>query len=260
MPASSPYPAVLPGLPTLLFLISLASTNALRIPFFRRRPLSSLAKPAPHVIPPVLPPTSSGFPPDTLSLTPIGHVKTIYPLCVGTPRQPSLVPTSRATLLLNLDRGSTIGLEDFTHIWLVFTFHLNTTGKKQRLKISPPSLGGTKVGVLGTRSPHRPNNLGFTLARLEKISFVRGKPLLTLSGTDLVDGTPVYDIKPYVPSYDSVPAAMVPSWIEKGIEVRRSVVWKCDRAVSTKLRMYKKGEEELFLKVRRSPNFEAGGI
>ena len=146
------------------------------------------------------------------------------------------MPTSRGVLRLNLDRGATLGLEDFTHVWLVFSFHLNTVGKKKRLKIAPPSLGGRKVGVLGTRSPHRPNNVGFTVARLASVSYERGKAVLVLEGTDLVDGTPVYDVKPYVKSYDAVEGSGVPEWIERGIEVRRDVRWECERKVEGKVR------------------------
>ena len=246
-------------LPSFLFLLSIAATttSALRFPFFRHNNAPPPPTLPPVAVSPASAPSSSAdvdvapspSPPDgTLILTPIGRISTIYPLCVGTPRQPSLVPTSRALLRLTLDRGATLDLEHFTHVWLVFSFHLNTVGKKRRLKIAPPSLGGRKVGVLGTRSPHRPNNVGFTLARLLSVSYERGKPVLALEGTDLVDGTPVYDVKPYVPSYDAVVGAGVPEWIGRGIEVRRVVTWKCDRSVSGGLKFYKKGEDEQFLK------------
>ena len=143
------------------------------------------------------------------------------------------------------------GLEDYSHVWNVFVFHLNTVSKKKKnsnnqsnsvpSKIAPPALGGTKVGVLASRSPHRFNPIGMTLAKLERIETKRiynqndledytdagvnsennnprdnrkkkktkASQLVTslyLSGLDLVDGTPVLDIKPYVATYDAPPA------------------------------------------------------
>eukprot|EP00536_Pseudo-nitzschia_multiseries_P007872 jgi/Psemu1/196647/e_gw1.190.68.1 len=94
------------------------------------------------------------------------------------------------------------GLEEFSYIWILFHFHLNTqSAKKERRfksKIAPPALGGKKVGIYATRSPHRHNPIGITLCKLDRIQ-VHGPHDVTLhvSGLDLVDGTPVLDIKPY---------------------------------------------------------------
>jgi len=173
--------------------------------------------------------------PPSYTFSPIGHLSTPYPLCVGTPRQGSLSPSSQASLKLDLNSGSVEGLHEFSHVWITFVFHLNTKGRKVRDKIKPPSLGGTKVGVLATRTPHRYNNVGMTLCRLEYVKIVKNKPTLQLSGLDLCDGTPVLDVKPYVPHYDSVGSGLeggiagecrVPRWINEGLKLRRSVTLK----------------------------------
>ncbi|KAL3936685.1 MAG: hypothetical protein SGARI_002448 [Bacillariaceae sp.] len=135
----------------------------------------------------------------------------------------------------------------FSHIWILFVFHLNTQSSiKQRRfksKIAPPALGGKKVGIYATRSPHRANPIGITLCKLDKIQ-IDGPHQVTLhvSGLDLVDGTPVLDIKPYVPVYDSVhtddnddttnnaandaaitTSSFVPSWVDGGLKTSRPV-------------------------------------
>ena len=84
-----------------------------------------------------------------------------------------------------------------------------------KAKISPPKLPSGKVGVFSARTPHRPNAIGLTLCRLENVDMERR--CLTLSGIDLVEGTPVVDIKPYVPHYDSIPEALVPDWVQNSL-------------------------------------------
>lgn len=178
----------------------------------------------------------------------IGTVRSIYRLCVGTPRQGLLAPNARGFIELEkLGDTSTAesvqGLEGYSHIWVIFVFHLNTKttkrGSKNRAKskIAPPALGGQKVGILATRTPHRFNPVGITLCKLDKIKKIRvpsktkktkstESVMLCVSGLDLVDGTPVLDIKPYVPVYDSVPKNMVrlPSWVSGGLATHRSVI------------------------------------
>jgi tRNA (adenine37-N6)-methyltransferase len=180
-----------------------------------------------------------------LVVRPIGVVRSVYRLCVGTPRQGLLAPHARARIELSgVPNGSLAaveGLEEFSHVWIVFVFHLNTVGGKQQSKIAPPALGGVKVGVLATRSPHRFNPIGLTLAKLDRIRTVertvegRKKSVCTtvldISGTDLVDGTPVLDIKPYVPNYDAPPSdsltastgCHVPEWVSEGLATARLV-------------------------------------
>lgn len=172
-----------------------------------------------------------------LQVKPIGVVRSVYRLCVGTPRQGLLAPHARARIELDGVRygvAATDGLQHFSHVWIIFVFHLNTLGKRQQFKISPPALGGAKIGVLATRSPHRFNPIGMTLAKLDKIHTVQKtvegckKPVATtvleISGTDLVDGTPVLDIKPYVPTYDApLGTCSVPEWVSEGLVAARSV-------------------------------------
>lgn len=190
-----------------------------------------------------------------LTVQPIGFVRSVYRLCVGTPRQGGLAPHARGRIELTLDedgRGDADaaidGLEQYSHIWIVFIFHLNTQNSKgQRVtpsKIAPPALGGRKVGTLASRSPHRFNPIGITLAKLERIerrrdqkkisgnSSVLTSTCLHISGLDLVDGTPVLDIKPYVPTYDAPPSApalaedacRVPPWVAEGLQTQRTVI------------------------------------
>ena len=135
----------------------------------------------------------------------IGTVRSCFREKMGTPRQSHLVPGSKATLAIKkkfLPEHSLRGLEGFSHVWLIYYFHLNTN-KKFRPMVHPPRLQGKKMGLFATRTPHRPSPLGLSLARLEKIE----KGTLHLSGIDLVDGTPVLDIKPYLPVSDHAPKA-----------------------------------------------------
>jgi len=142
---------------------------------------------------------------ESYSYQPIGHIQSIFLTRNGTPRQSGLSQYARASLVINKTfftnpEHSLENLSQYSHIWLVWVFHQNmSTYTSVKAKVSPPRLGGEKVGVFSTRSPHRPANIGLTLARLDK---VQGDTVY-LSGIDLVDGTPVLDIKPYIPQYDA---------------------------------------------------------
>ena len=135
----------------------------------------------------------------------IGTLKSCFREKFGTPRQPLVVPGATATLTIAkefLPEHSLNGLERFSHVWLISYFHLNTN-KTVRPKIHPPRLKGESVGLFASRSPHRPSPVGLSLARLVEIKGAT----LHLAGIDLVDGTPILDIKPYIPEWDSVPHA-----------------------------------------------------
>lgn len=179
---------------------------------------------------------------DGMTVKPIGVIRSIYRLCVGTPRQGLLAPNARGCIdLLQLGdsspAGSVDGLEGYSHIWILFVFHLNTqsknASKKIKSKISPPALGGQRVGIFATRTPHRYNPIGITLCKLDRIEKIdKRKAILHISGLDLVDGTPVLDIKPFVPVYDSITTSdghtgdvRVPSWVAGGLAMQRSVVF-----------------------------------
>eukprot|EP00310_Coccolithus_braarudii_P007262 CAMPEP_0183375300 /NCGR_PEP_ID=MMETSP0164_2-20130417/116938_1 /TAXON_ID=221442 /ORGANISM="Coccolithus pelagicus ssp braarudi, Strain PLY182g" /LENGTH=154 /DNA_ID=CAMNT_0025552447 /DNA_START=199 /DNA_END=659 /DNA_ORIENTATION=+ len=138
----------------------------------------------------------------TSEMRPIGHIQSMFPAKFGTPRQGSLAPSTRARLQLeaaNLGglspQHALDGIAAYSHVWLVWAFHLNEH-VATRPKVQPPRLRGEKRGLFATRTPFRPNPIGLSLVQLDGVD--NGDTLM-LSGVDLVDGTPVYDIKPYIP-------------------------------------------------------------
>ncbi len=144
------------------------------------------------------------------SLFPIGVVHSPFKEKFGIPRQPLLVPQAKATLELLVPYNSVdvvTELEGFSHIWLTFIFH-QTMRDRWQPRVRPPRLGGNRrVGVFASRSPFRPNPIGLSVVALDGISNQDGKVELLLSGVDILDGTPVLDIKPYLPYVDSIPDA-----------------------------------------------------
>lgn len=140
-------------------------------------------------------------------VSPIGFVRSCFKEKFAIPRQPQLAPAARGVLELlpPFDQGDAVaGLEQVSHVWLLFLFH-QALEDKPRLKVRPPRLGGNKsMGVFATRATHRPNGIGQSVVRLEGVEPER----LLLSGIDLLDGTPVLDIKPYVPYADCVSDAI----------------------------------------------------
>ncbi|WEK32220.1 MAG: tRNA (N6-threonylcarbamoyladenosine(37)-N6)-methyltransferase TrmO [Candidatus Pseudomonas phytovorans] len=137
------------------------------------------------------------------TVAPVGIVRSCFKEKFAIPRQPRLAPAARGVLELlpPFDQGDAVeGLEQVSHVWLLFLFH-QALEDKPRLKVRPPRLGGNKsMGVFATRATHRPNGIGQSVVRLEGVEPGR----LLLSGIDLLDGTPVLDIKPYVPYADSI--------------------------------------------------------
>ncbi|MEG9621492.1 tRNA (N6-threonylcarbamoyladenosine(37)-N6)-methyltransferase TrmO [Pseudomonas guariconensis] len=137
------------------------------------------------------------------TVSPVGIVRSCFKEKFAIPRQPQLAPAARGVLELlpPFDQGDAVaGLEQVSHVWLLFLFH-QALEDKPRLKVRPPRLGGNKsMGVFATRATHRPNGIGQSVVRLEGVEAGR----LLLSGIDLLDGTPVLDIKPYVPYADCI--------------------------------------------------------
>ena len=135
------------------------------------------------------------------SVSPVGFVRSCFKEKFAIPRQPHLAPAARGVLELvsPFDTGEAVaGLEQVSHVWVLFLFH-QALEDKPRLKVRPPRLGGNQsIGVFASRSTHRPNGIGQSVVRLDKVEPGR----LWLSGIDLLDGTPVLDIKPYVPYAD----------------------------------------------------------
>ncbi len=144
-------------------------------------------------------------------MEPIAHIRTDFKTKFGIPRQAGLVPALRGTVVFTPDfRNSDAlrGLEGFSHIWLIWEFS-EAKGRAWSPTVRPPRLGGNvRMGVFATRSPFRPNPIGLSCVRLEAIETDPALgAVLQVSGADLMDGTPIYDIKPYLPYCDSHPEA-----------------------------------------------------
>lgn len=138
---------------------------------------------------------------------PIGTIASCYKEKFGIPRQPGLVTEARATLTLLPPYNkpeSVRGLDGFSHVWLIFVFH-GTQAQGWKPTVRPPRLGGNaRMGVFATRSTFRPNPIGLSVAQLCGIQVQGSNITLELAGTDLLDGTPVLDIKPYLPYADAI--------------------------------------------------------
>jgi len=148
---------------------------------------------------------------NSFSLTTIATIHSPYKEKFAVPRQPGLVPSAIALLEILPpydDLNAFSGLEDFSHLWLTFIFHKNKAPKRWQPMVRPPRLGGNKrIGVFATRSPNRPNPIGLSLVEFHGVIKKEGKLFLRLSNIDLVDGTPIIDIKPYIPYADAKPSA-----------------------------------------------------
>ncbi len=135
----------------------------------------------------------------------IARIYTDFPQKFGIPRQSGLVQELKGTVVFEKEYRSedaVKGLEGFNYIWLLWQFQ-GTDRDNWSATVKPPRLGGnTHMGVFATRSPFRPNNIGLSSVKLEKIEFMENGPVLQVSGIDLRDGTPIYDIKPYLPYTD----------------------------------------------------------
>ncbi len=144
-------------------------------------------------------------------MKPIAHIYTDFKTKFGLPRQSGLIKEITGKIIFEKEYSiaeAFKGLEDFSHIWLLWEF---SEAKKEKWKptVRPPLLGGNKrMGVFATRSPFRPNSIGLSCVKLEKIDNDKKLgTILYVSGCDLMNGTPIYDIKPYLPYCDSKPEA-----------------------------------------------------
>ncbi len=156
---------------------------------------------------------------------PIAIIHSIFKEKFSIPRQPGLISIeSQIKLLAPYDREEAlVGLEDFSHIWVIFSFHDIADNENSSLTVRPPRLGGNKkVGVFASRSPYRPNRLGLSLVKLERIE----KNCLFISGGDFLDGTPVYDLKPYLKEVESIPDARS-GWTENLEPRKLEVLFEC---------------------------------
>ena len=147
---------------------------------------------------------------DTIAIEPIARIHTPSGTKFGVPRQSGLVQSAEATIVFEprfRTPDALRGIEGFSHLWLIWGFHQarREDGGWSPL-VRPPRLGGNeKVGVFACRSPFRPNNLGLSAVVLAGLEHEKGRgTVLKVRGADLVDGTPIYDIKPYIPFTDSI--------------------------------------------------------
>ena len=167
-----------------------------------------------------------------MELKRIAHIHTNFPEKFGIPRQSGLVETPGQIIFeptYNNPDGVR-GLEEFSHIWLIWQFS-EAVRDDWSPTVRPPRLGGnTRVGVFAYRSPFRHNSLGLSLVKLEKIEYDREKgPVLHVTGADILDGTPIYDIKPYLPYSEAIADARG-GFAHKVTDAGAEVVFDCDAA------------------------------
>ncbi len=160
-------------------------------------------------------------------ITAIGSVVSPFKEKFGTPRQPGLVNTTigRIRLREDINPDAFDGLAEYSHVWILFYFHANhrdgRAGPSAKTKVHPPRLGGKAIGVFATRSPHRPNPIGLSLV---EVVGVEGRELI-VRGIDMIDGTPVLDIKPYMPTIEAKPEA-IEGWSAKVPERTVTCTWE----------------------------------
>ena len=149
--------------------------------------------------------------PDAFSFPVIGVMHSCFMAKFGVPRQPGLIPEATGYIELQppFNQPNTVrGLEQFSHLWLCFVFHHNLRDG-WKATVRPPRLGGdTRLGVFATRSPFRPSPIGLSVVKLQHLELKdHGIIRIHVQGQDLVDGTPIIDIKPYIPYTDAIPDA-----------------------------------------------------
>lgn len=148
---------------------------------------------------------------ETMEMHPIAHMRSDFPTKFGIPRQSGLVEELRSMIVFEPEYrndDALRGIEEYSHLWLIWQFS-QAVREGWSPTVRPPRLGGnTRMGVFATRSPFRPNNLGLSCVRLLEVKHTQQYgTVLIVGGADLLDGTPIFDIKPYIPYSDSRPEA-----------------------------------------------------
>jgi tRNA-Thr(GGU) m(6)t(6)A37 methyltransferase TsaA len=195
-------------------------------------------------------PTNSNFS-QNYSLSPIGEIQSPFKEKFGIPRQPGLCDAVIGSIKLSGDSNNEMALKDLTahsHIWILFLFHENL---KQGWKpsVRPPRLGGNeKMGVFATRSPFRPNGIGMSAVKLIGVRQLGKQWFVDVQGLDLLDGTPVVDIKPYIPYSDSIENAHS-ELAESAPEHSLSVVFS--KKANTQIALYQKTYPQLSLLIEQ---------
>lgn len=159
-------------------------------------------------------------------IEPICFIETPFHEKFGVPRQSLLVPEAWGRMSFpknDFFAEAFRGIEESSHLWLIFGFHLVPNGPFNGLVRPPRFENKTKMGVYATRSPHRPNRLGLSVVEFDKLEFLAHEIVLWVKGVDLVNGSPIYDIKPYVPYVDAVEAKS--PFFEKPVSI--PVKWLC---------------------------------
>ena len=148
-----------------------------------------------------------------MEIKPIAYIRTEFPEKFGVPRQSGLARNLKGRIVFEPEYrnpDALRGLEGFSHIWLIWEFSANRGNGSWQPTVRPPRLGGNvHMGVFATRSPFRPNPLGLSCVKVDSIEFSTAEgPVINVFGADLMDGTPIYDIKPYIKYADSRPEAV----------------------------------------------------
>lgn len=203
---------------------------------------------------------------NSFTMSPIGTITSCYKEKFGIPRQPNLVKEATAELHLTTEftQDSIRGLKDFSHVWISFIFH-ETLQQGWKPLVRPPRLGGnTKVGVFATRSMFRPNGMGLSVLELLDIEMKSSKVILHLGACDLLDGTPVFDIKPYLPYVDSIPDAKA-SFANDKPKIKMDVSFSDEAQIQCKQAELRLGKSvrlviEEVLQLDPRPAFQQGNI
>ena len=149
-----------------------------------------------------------------MTWTEIGRVASPFRERFGIPRQAALIPNAIARVVFTADvRDALEGLDGFSHAWLLYRFH-TIAPDHAKAKVRPPRLdGATRVGALATRSPHRPNPIGLSLVEIVSVDVDAAEPTLRFRGCDLLDQTPILDVKPYVEYADRPQTPVRSGWL-----------------------------------------------
>lgn len=164
----------------------------------------------------------------------LSFINTPFKQKFGIPRQPLLV--MEAFGVMRFPKNDFFveafrGIESYSHLWLIFQFH-EVSEENIKALVRPPRFEGEKKGVFATRSPHRPNRLGMSVVKFISLEILSSEVVLTVSGVDLLDGTPIFDIKPYLPYVDAVELAQ-----SQDISLPQvfDVHWNCEKVGNAEL-------------------------
>lgn len=163
----------------------------------------------------------------SIQIEPIAHIRSDFSQKFGIPRQSTLVEALEARIVFTPSYRRPEALreiEGFSHLWLIWQFS-RTPATEFRPTVRPPRLGGNRrVGVFASRAPYRPNGLGLSCVRLLRVEDTAEGPVLAVTGADLLDGTPIFDIKPYIPYCDCHPEAL-PGYTAETVAHRLQVIF-----------------------------------